>query len=429
MSNATKRVIVVGSGLGGLLTGAYLARHGYGVTMFEKLSLIGGRFTHIDYEGFAVPTGAFHAFPGGVGGPLSHCLRTLGVDIELITPQPAFHINIDGDYYPLSVNRKHYRQSGLRERIGMPRSNRFRLTMLAAVLKAYLNVDRPAADVINAVSHNALALRLFDHLTKFSLGVPLAEASTAAIIQAIFAQKFHDEGFLRHGNRALVDALAQVITGHGGEIHRNAPVIRLQFEGERATGVVLAGGQSVPADMVILNSDMHTTLELLGEHAPERLRRKARVLHPAHGAAHAIRSRQRLLPHQGIDIPVHLDTIAGIVPISAITDQLSPPGWHYALAYQYLDQRRDTTEQIETASMELRGYLGEQIDLFNTAIYRGKHPAATVAPSFQQQGQQRMPPSIPGITNLYCVGQDICGHGIAAEIIGNSCAKLWRRLS
>jgi len=71
--------VIVGAGLGGLLTGAFLAARGHRVTVLEALDVIGGRFTHLDYQGFAVPTGAFHALPGGQHGLIAACCARLGV--------------------------------------------------------------------------------------------------------------------------------------------------------------------------------------------------------------------------------------------------------------------------------------------------------------------------------------------------------------
>jgi phytoene dehydrogenase-like protein len=79
-------VIIIGTGLGGLLAGAYLALPGRRVTFLESLDIIGGRFTHLDYQGFALPTGAFHTLPGGAYGPIAACLRRLGIPLEVVEP-------------------------------------------------------------------------------------------------------------------------------------------------------------------------------------------------------------------------------------------------------------------------------------------------------------------------------------------------------
>jgi NAD-dependent dihydropyrimidine dehydrogenase PreA subunit len=75
----TYDVVIIGSGLGGLMAGAALARAGRSVAVFEKLAFPGGRYTELDYNGAAVTTGAWTNL-----GPQSHIGRFLAdLDIQL----------------------------------------------------------------------------------------------------------------------------------------------------------------------------------------------------------------------------------------------------------------------------------------------------------------------------------------------------------
>ena len=49
-------VIIIGSGIGGLLTGAALAKDKKKVLILEKAPIIGGRYTEIPYKGYLVTT-------------------------------------------------------------------------------------------------------------------------------------------------------------------------------------------------------------------------------------------------------------------------------------------------------------------------------------------------------------------------------------
>lgn len=51
-------VVIVGAGIGGLMAAAWLAKEGRKVGIFERLSFIGGRYTELDYRGYAVTTAA-----------------------------------------------------------------------------------------------------------------------------------------------------------------------------------------------------------------------------------------------------------------------------------------------------------------------------------------------------------------------------------
>ena len=56
-----KRVVVIGSGIGGLTSAVKLAHTGnYDVQVYERLSFAGGRFTQHDHDGYAVPVSYTH---------------------------------------------------------------------------------------------------------------------------------------------------------------------------------------------------------------------------------------------------------------------------------------------------------------------------------------------------------------------------------
>ena len=74
-----KTVIVIGGGLGGLVSGALLAKEGYKVTVLEKNAIIGGGLQCFKRKGVSFPTG-MHVFGGfGEGGQLRKIFSYLGI--------------------------------------------------------------------------------------------------------------------------------------------------------------------------------------------------------------------------------------------------------------------------------------------------------------------------------------------------------------
>lgn len=61
--------------------------------------------------------------------------------------------------------------------------------------------------------------------------------------------------FAMGGTGRLVDGLCGLIRGQGGTIRCGADVARIRVEGGAATGVALADGESIPADIVVSNAD------------------------------------------------------------------------------------------------------------------------------------------------------------------------------
>src|SRR5260370_39847563 len=71
--------IVIGAGLGGLLSAAQLLKLGKHVVVLERLPHSGGRFTAKVFRGVQVSTGAVHMVPFGSSGVLSQVLSRLHV--------------------------------------------------------------------------------------------------------------------------------------------------------------------------------------------------------------------------------------------------------------------------------------------------------------------------------------------------------------
>lgn len=422
-------VIIIGTGLGGLLAGTFLARRGWRVTFLEALEITGGRFTHIDYQGFAVPTGAFHALPGGSHGPLAACCRKLGIALDVVEPNPAFIVSTGGKYFPIYLPLFQGRNRALRSELGIHRPGRFAARTIRYALESVFGLDRPVINWMRGLSRDDRLSRVLDHLAKFSFLVPLADASMSYVLRSLsLLRRGTGEGFLRGGNRALVTSLLDVAQAHGAILRTRTPVARMLIEGGRAVGVETAAGERLEASLIVSNTGASRTVSLLGEQAPVSWRERLQQVRPAFGATHAIRSRERLHEHNGIELPLDLDHIAGIAPISNLCPALCPPGWHYSLAYQVLDPELPMDKQVEAACRELLAHFGPQAEIFNTATYYREHPAAGVATCLGQCGAARFSPAVPGIAGLYLAGEDVVGYGFAAEVIGDSTPRLWRLL-
>jgi phytoene dehydrogenase-like protein len=93
------RIGIIGAGIGGLLAGVSLIKKGHDVTIFEKLSYFGGRFTNFDRKGFQLSTGALHMIPHAEKGPLGTMLKQLDIDVEIVHSRPEGYYRINGKDY------------------------------------------------------------------------------------------------------------------------------------------------------------------------------------------------------------------------------------------------------------------------------------------------------------------------------------------
>src|SRR5437660_4428623 len=106
LQNNSTRVdaVVIGAGLGGLLSAAQLLQRGKRVVVLERLPHSGGRFTAKTFQGVQVSTGAVHMVPFGSSGVRAGMLRRLRI------PHHFFDADVFASFY---VHGKQYRSRGL----------------------------------------------------------------------------------------------------------------------------------------------------------------------------------------------------------------------------------------------------------------------------------------------------------------------------
>src|SRR5256714_1864694 len=104
MQEDTFGAIVIGAGLGGLLSAAQLLQRGKRVVVLERLPHCGGRFTAKLFQGVQVSTGAVHMVPFGSSGVLAKMLRRLHI------PHHFFDADVFASFH---VHGKQIRSRGL----------------------------------------------------------------------------------------------------------------------------------------------------------------------------------------------------------------------------------------------------------------------------------------------------------------------------
>jgi phytoene desaturase len=97
-------------------------------------------------------------------------------------------------------------------------------------------------------------------------GNPFHVTSLYALIS--FLERRWGVHFAMGGTGTLVRGLAGLIEGQGNVVRCGADVAQITVHGRRATGVKLATGEEIPADIVVSNADVAWTYgHLLPEHA------------------------------------------------------------------------------------------------------------------------------------------------------------------
>lgn len=271
--------VVIGSGFGGLAAAVRLGARGYRVTVLERLPVLGGRARVFEIDGFT-----FDAGPTVITAPFlleelwRLAGRTMADDIDLRPVTPFYRVRFDdGSAFDYSGSSEAMREEIARVAPGDADGYEAFVRMSERIFRvgfeelAHVPFDswRDMARIVPEM------LRLESHRSVFSMvkryvrhpkmrqvlsfhpllvgGNPLRTTSIYALIA--YLERKWGVHFAMGGTGAIVRGLAALVERTGGAIRRHAEVKRIVVDGGRATGVELAGGEIVPADVVVSNAD------------------------------------------------------------------------------------------------------------------------------------------------------------------------------
>jgi phytoene desaturase len=302
--NARRHAIVVGSGFGGLAAAVRLGARGYRVTVLEKLDAPGGRAYVHRQDGFT-----FDAGPTIVTAPQlldelwALCGRRRADEIELRALEPFYQVRFDdGDIFDYSgdldsiraqVARIEPRDLAALDRFLAASREIYELAFgefaarpfhrLGSFLRAgpdllRLGGHRSVYDFVGRHFRNEKLRILFSFHPLLIGGNPFTTTASYCLISHL--ERRFGVHWAMGGTGALVRGLVGLVQGQGGVLRCDAEVAQITTDGRRATGVRLASGETLEADVVVSNADAARTYSrLLGAHPRRRWtdRRLARV--------------------------------------------------------------------------------------------------------------------------------------------------------
>jgi phytoene desaturase len=271
--------VVIGSGFGGLAAAVRLGARGYRVTVLEKLDAPGGRAYVHRRDGFT-----FDAGPTIVTAPFlleelwSLCGRNFADEIDLRLMSPFYRIRFDdGDSFdysgdPVETRREIARYSPADVagydrymaasedifRVGFEQLGHVPFDDLADMLRIVPDMVRLRSyrSVYAMVSQYIRDPRLRMVMSFHPLligGNPFAVTSIYSLIS--FLERRWGVHSAIGGTGRIVEGLVSLIEGQGGRVVCDAEVDEILVAGGRATGVRLASGGVIDADVVVSNAD------------------------------------------------------------------------------------------------------------------------------------------------------------------------------
>jgi phytoene dehydrogenase-like protein len=455
--------IIIGAGLGGMLSAAQLLQLDKRVILVERLPHCGGRFTAKTFQGVQVSTGAVHMIPFGSSGVLARMLRRLRV------PHHFFDADVFASFH---VRGKQIRARGILGtfKVFGPRQffwfARVGYLMFFHRLPAHeraLPFDQWLARHIN-VRRNPELRAFFERISRFALSLELSQVCTDEVIRTTKNMfRFGAPGIVQGGCGALTAELQRYLTEQGAEVrllcdaqhilrednHVTGVRVRDKISGEetilsaplivsdlgpRATDALLNNRRITQADVLKQSSPppVSSFMASLGCHserreashlrgrntsAPEMLRgaqndsftgpdgarQSTTEIHEAIGLKVHMLSDVSLIPHKGIMYCLDTQRIAGMVQPTNSDPRLAPPGKHLLISHQVM-QSNNVEEEKALALADLRMLFGEAFEkhcrILTMSAYRGEWPVNRIA-----QGED-LTPRAP-VEGLYLVGDAV----------------------
>jgi len=402
------KVAIIGGGLGGLLTGASLAKEGHVVDIFERLPVYGGRFTNIDCKGFKLSTGALHMVPHGPSGPLANLLRDVGADVEIVRCKPMAVIRVPenrkGNNYYNGYKDIHFNQFGTQFSLW----HRLKLFFLLTLTKRNPPTGCSFEKWINSNLNENSARKIADSFCGWALSlrskdVPVEEAFS--IVKNLY--RYGGTGVPIGGCKGISDALADVISKHGGNIHLRSEVEEILVEDGTASGIIV-DGEEYPADIVISDIGHIQTAELCkkGELDGEYIRRTGEIKSSA-GVKICLGANEPLIGHSGVLLTPFCRRVNGINEVTHIDPELAPPGKHLVMAHQCVtwDRLDNLEEEIEMGLQDLKElFPGKDYEVLLVQSYHNGWPVNRAASGSD-------PGNKTPLSNLYVVGDGAKGEG------------------
>jgi phytoene desaturase len=301
-----KKVIVIGTGPGGLTAAMILASKGYDVEMFEKQPYVGGRNASVHLGGYTFDLGPTFLMMKHI---LEEVFELAGrnvydyMEIKSLDPLYRLKFGEGREFFPTRD------RASMKEQIDrlFPGNYDGYLRYMRYEAKKYDKVvpclqipygrlsDMASPRLLRALPMLDAHLPLFRHLGKYFdqndlkisftfqakyLGMsPWSCPATFSIISFI-----EHSGGIHHpigGLHRITKSMAKVVEEEGGRIHVGEGVAEIIVRSGKAIGVRLESGESVYADYVVLNADFAHAMnrlvkrENLKRWTPENLMKKS----------------------------------------------------------------------------------------------------------------------------------------------------------
>jgi len=416
-----KKIVVVGAGISGLLSGLALAKEGNDVTIFEATSEVGGMCRSYEINSFRVDTGP-HIITRLKNGPLKELMDKY-FDI---VPEFVSH----GGYY-IRANKKTYKFPWTLRAFAFfePISKKDRLMILQTFTSLYSQRifnpdydDVSIGDMVKNRDYDKNTLQIIDTMCKFLTGNGRDKTPVARFLDS---QDYKNKGEKTSQDPIdYLNSIKNLITKNGAEdqcypvggiisimraalssmpenvdIKLNSEVEKIVVEDGRVRGVVV-NEEFISADCVVYSA-YSSHLPKIVDHLPREYGKDLEKLEKVISLTLWLGLDKKFFNKSGSEIWVDSDPSCWVVPITNYDSSLAPPE-HQLVGFVTIlpddfDIDKERSRLLKAIVNEFPG-IEKNIKMKHFQVLIPEKAAWIV--------NQKMPTSKTPIKGLYLVGTD-----------------------
>jgi len=302
------KVVIIGSGLSGLTTGALLVKEGYDVVIYEQHDKIGGVTATIEKGGYRWDWGQMLLPDFGKGEPGRNLLERLEISKKVKTVNsyrenyfPDFRISKPKEFQGIYWRKDYFKELFPEDKKGLDKYYKIydRIHDIASLinkkgmiskLKLILNFlplirkkEWSAKQLMDYCFSNEKLQAVYTAILADYVASP--KEFPGLLIPTINAESQYDErvpldygrhehrqswSYMINGLTELVNALAEVVVNHGGKIITNTAIKKIKVSKGQVEGIITSNNDEIECDLVIASGGARELfLDLVGEkHLP-----------------------------------------------------------------------------------------------------------------------------------------------------------------